>query len=132
VAGDVKFVVLDIAQAEVGKYKTLLYIHVNRVNRKFYIGRTTMLAADRFNMGRGYRFQRALGSAIGHYGWQIFESFILALGDDDASLRELEVQAIREAGGHKSHNAIIRNCPGLLRVLGLPGWLPSHKHIASN
>jgi hypothetical protein len=100
----VKFVGLDIAQAEAGKYKTLLYIHVNRVNRKFYIGRTTMLAADRFNMGRGYRFQRALGSAIGHYGWQIFVSFILALGDDDASLRELEVQAIREAGGHKSHN----------------------------
>jgi hypothetical protein len=101
----VKFVVLDLTQAEVGKYRTLLYIHVNRVNRKFYIGQTTMQAADRFNMGRGYRFQRALGAAIGRYGWQTFESFILALGDNEASLRALEIQAIKDAGGHKSHNS---------------------------
>ena len=99
-----KFITLAMTQAEIGKSKILLYIHVNRESRKFYIGRTTMLAADRFNLGRGYRLQKAMSAAIRHYGWHAFDTYVLALGDDDTSLRALEVQAITDAGGHKSHN----------------------------
>jgi hypothetical protein len=71
----------------------------------FYIGRTTMLAEDRFNMGRGYRLQKRMAAAISHHKWSAFETFILALGDDDASLCALEIQAIKDAGGHNSPNS---------------------------
>jgi hypothetical protein len=80
-------------------------MHVNGKNRKFYIGRTTMLAEDRFNMGHGYRLQKRMAAAISHNGWSAFETFILALGDDDASLCELEMQAIKDAGGHNTPNS---------------------------
>jgi hypothetical protein len=105
IAGGVKFVVLNITREQGENCRTLLYMHVNRINRKFYIGRTTMLAADRFNLGHGYRLQEAMGAAIKRHGWNAFDTYVLALGDDDASLRELEVQAIKDAGGHKSCNS---------------------------
>jgi hypothetical protein len=50
VAGGTRFLVLDIQQAAVGRHRTLLYMHVNTQNRMFYIGRTTMLAEDRFEL----------------------------------------------------------------------------------
>ena len=62
-----------------------------------------MRAADRFNLGTGYRLQKAMAAAIRRHGWQAFETYVLCLGDGDTSLRLLEVQAITDAGGHKSH-----------------------------
>jgi hypothetical protein len=104
VAGGARFIVLHMTPAELARTKLLLYMHVNRETRKFYIGRSTMPAVNRFNRGNGYRLQKAMAAAIGHHGWDAFDTYVLALGDNDDSLSMLEVQAIKDAGGHKSHD----------------------------
>jgi hypothetical protein len=104
VAGGARFVVLHMTPADLARSKLLLYIHVNQKNAKFYIGRCATLAANRFNRGNGYRLQKAMAEAIRRHGWDAFETYVLALGDSDDSLSMLEVQAIRDAGGHKSHD----------------------------
>jgi hypothetical protein len=104
VAGGARFVVLHMTPADLARSKLLLYIHVNRENRKFYIGRSATLAANRFNRGNGYRLQKAMSAAIRHHGGDAFDTYVLALGDSDDRLSMLEAQAIKDAGGHKSHD----------------------------
>ena len=94
-----------MTRAEVENSRRLLYIHVNRENRKYYIGQTTVRASARFNLGHGYRLQKALSAAIKRYGWHAFDTYVLSFTDDDASLSLLEIQAIKDAGGHRSHNS---------------------------
>jgi hypothetical protein len=101
VASGASFVVLDIKSDEVLALELLLYMHVNRENAKCYIGRTVIRAGARFAYGYGYRMQRAMAAAINCHGWASFDSYVLALGDDDASLSNLEVRAIKDVGGHQ-------------------------------
>ena len=47
-----------------------------------------------------YRLQRVFGAAVSSLGWSSFESHILAFCHDRKKLLEVEVAAIRAAGGH--------------------------------
>ena len=54
--------------------------------------------------GRGvaYRNNRRFGNAIKKYGWDAFDSFVVAFAENRDALNDAEVSAIVAAGGHKS------------------------------
>lgn len=102
VANGVTFLALVMSEEEKRQAANIIYMHVQRENRKCYIGITIMRAADRWGAGIAYRNNRRFSRAIQKYGWNIFDSYILAFGEDRKSLNIAEVVAIAAAGGHKS------------------------------
>ena len=78
VANDAGLVVLDMTEAEVLDACKVLYLHVNRENRKCYAGVTINRAGDRWAGGTAYRNHRRFGPAIKKWGWNAFEHHILA------------------------------------------------------
>lgn len=69
-----------------------IYCHVNKINKKIYIGLTSMYPTDRWKSGEGYS-QQVFGRAIKKYGWDNFEHIILfnSLTKEEAELIESEL-----------------------------------------
>lgn len=55
----------------------ILYMHINKVNGKKYIGITSKKANIRWKNGKGYSKQKRFYSSIKHYGWDGFDHIIL-------------------------------------------------------
>lgn len=72
-----------------------VYVHINKINGKRYVGITSLNVNNRWRNGDGYKKQ-VFGRAIAKYGWDNFEHRILAtsLTADDAN--ELERALISE------------------------------------
>lgn len=102
VANREEFVVLDLSDKSVLEACDILYIHINKNNRKCYVGITIMRAGKRWNRGHGYRFNRRFANAIKKWGWETFEHHILAFFDDRDGMNQAEIEAICASGGHKS------------------------------
>lgn len=99
-----EFIVLDVPQEEILTSASILYLHLNRINKRCYIGITIQSAKQRWGKGQQYRNNRRFGNAINKYGWQLFDSYILAFADNREELVLAEQYAISLAGGHKSKN----------------------------
>jgi len=102
VANGAVFVALDLAEETKTNASNIVYLHIHRESRKCYIGITVQAAGKRWSNGIAYRNNRRFGHALKKYGWDAFDSFILAFGDDRAGLNWAEVVAIAATGGHKS------------------------------
>lgn len=102
VLSGVDFVVLDVPEKQFYSSTSILYLHVNRINKRCYIGITIQSAKLRWGKGNPYRNNRRFANAIKKYGWESFDSFIIAFADDRDVLAEAEKLAITLAGGHKS------------------------------
>ena len=102
VANGAIFQVLDLNLEDVNAAENVIYMHVNNLNFKCYIGITVQRAKQRWTSGIAYKNNRRFGSALNKHGWENFSSYILAFGDDRDSLNKAEVFAIVAAGGHKS------------------------------
>jgi predicted XRE-type DNA-binding protein len=102
VANQAEFVALDLSDAAILEARDVLYIHINKKNRKCYIGITIMRAGDRWDRGHAYRLNRRFGNSIKKWGWKTFEHHILAFIDDRDGMNQAEIKAICAAGGHKS------------------------------
>lgn len=75
-----------------------IYVHINKINQKIYIGQTSQEnPIRRWNTdGSGYKGNRHFWNAIQKYGWDNFEHIILI---DDLSLEEsnlIEEELIRK------------------------------------
>ena len=70
-----------------GEYK--VYVHVNKINGKIYIGQTKQTLEQRYK--NGYEHCRHFWNAIQKYGWDNFEHIILVdnLSLDMANILEL-------------------------------------------
>lgn len=94
--------------------KYIVYKHTNKLNGKVYIGLTSRTLQKRINSG--YYDNKAFNDDIVKYGWECFDSIIIAreLSKEDAEL--LEIKLIKEfnstnplygynksAGGFKIH-----------------------------
>lgn len=79
-----------------------VYIHINKLNHKGYVGITRQDCEDRWKNGNGYTSQ-FFGSAIEKYGWDNFEHKILftCLSKDEAITKEKEMI--------KQYNTIVPN-----------------------
>jgi hypothetical protein len=102
VANGAAFKVLDLTEEDISNAENVIYMHVNDLNLKCYIGITVQRAKQRWTSGIAYKNNRLFGSALKKHGWHNFSSYILAFGDDRESLNNAEVLAISTAGGHKS------------------------------
>jgi hypothetical protein len=102
VANGASFVALDMPLEEMHQAANVLYLHRHRATKKCYLGITVQPAANRWFSGIAYRNNRRFGPALKKHGWEGFESFILAFGDERDALNRAEVAAIAAAGGHKS------------------------------
>lgn len=96
------FLALDLAKDKLLKSSNILYLHVQRESLRCYVGITVMTAQMRWGTGNPYRNNPRFGNAIKKYGWDSFDSYVLAFGEDRASLEDAEKKAIAHAGGHKT------------------------------
>lgn len=71
--------------------KWFVYMHVNKVNGKKYVGITSKPKPEhRWNGGRGYRENPHFFSAIQAYGWDGFEHKILLRNVDERTAKTAE------------------------------------------
>ena len=59
------------------KNNYIIYIHINKINNKKYIGQTCQKPEKRWNHGKGYEGCHKFWNAIQKYGWDNFEHKIL-------------------------------------------------------
>jgi hypothetical protein len=102
VANGTSFVTLAIPKFELAVSRQVIYLHIHRDTKRCYVGITEQDVKSRWYGGIGYRSNRRFGSAIAKYGWQEFDSHILAFCENREQLNEVEIKAIAAAGGHKS------------------------------
>lgn len=57
--------------------KYIVYLHVNRVNGKVYVGITSMEPELRWRNGKGYNKCCIMANAVNKYGWDNFDHIIL-------------------------------------------------------
>lgn len=71
----------------------VVYMHVNKINDKKYVGVTCRKPEYRWNYGKGYWQNRHFSNAINKYGWDNFEHLILFvnLTHDEACEKEKEL-----------------------------------------
>lgn len=55
-----------------------VYMHINKINGKVYIGITATSLTDRFRNGNGYNHNAHFKSAIKKYGWENFEHKLIS------------------------------------------------------
>lgn len=94
-----------------------IYVHINKKNKKMYIGQTKLKGIERFGLdGQRYKGCRKFYNAIKKYGWENFNHIILFenLSKDMADLIEQELikkynttnngYNINTGGKHYAHN----------------------------
>ena len=73
-----------------------VYIYVNKINKKRYIGMTKQLPKYRWANGKGYKNNDYFINAIQKYGWENFEHNIIAENLSFEKACELEKELIKE------------------------------------
>lgn len=77
--------------------KYLVYIHINKVNNKKYIGITSCTSEERWRNGLGYsKRQPIIHNAIKKYGWDGFEHKILFENLSETEAKKIERKLIAE------------------------------------
>lgn len=75
--------------------KWTVYVHINKVNGKRYVGITSLDLNNRWRNGDGYKKQ-VFGRAIAKYGWDNFDHVVLATELTADAANELEQVLISE------------------------------------
>ena len=65
-----------------------IYVHINKINGKMYIGQTCQTIQARWKDGRGYKESPYFWNAIQKYGWDTFEHIVLM---ENLSLEEANI-----------------------------------------
>lgn len=81
------------------KYK--IYIHINNINKKVYIGQTCQKENRRWRNGNGYNHSPLFFNAIKKYGWNNFSHKIL---EENLSKSEANNREIYYINFYKSNN----------------------------
>ena len=73
-----------------------VYMHINKINNKKYIGITCQLPKYRWDSGYGYQGQELFWNAIQKYGWENFEHHILFENLTETEAKQIEINLIKE------------------------------------
>lgn len=73
-----------------------VYVHINRVNGKRYVGITSTSVERRWKNGYGYSRDLPIGRAIEKYGWDSFEHVILFTDKSEQEAKEIEKSLIHK------------------------------------
>jgi len=72
-----------------------VYVHINKLNNKKYVGITCDKPSKRWKCGKGYMHNKYFYSTIEKYGWDIFDHVILIKNISKNLAEELEKYYIR-------------------------------------
>lgn len=82
-----------------------VYVHINKVNGKKYVGITKQPVKNRWNRGNGYKNNEYFFRAIKKYGWENgFEHHIVASGLTAKEAEKKEQELISKYNSHNSQN----------------------------
>ena len=87
----------------------IIYIHINKINKKVYIGQTCQLPNKRWNNGDGYKTSPHFYAAIQKYGWDNFEHKILEnnLSQNEADQKEkFYIEKYNSTNPQKGYNIL--------------------------
>lgn len=105
--------------------KWTVYIHINKVNLKSYVGITCKDPVRRWGTtGNGYNTQ-VFGRAVQKYGWDNFSHIIVAKDLDEETAKYIEILLIEKLSSHISKN-------GYNVTLGGDGYLGCDNHGEKN
>ena len=102
--------------------KFKVYAHVNKTDKKIYIGITCQNVVDRWKNGKGYEYNIHFWSAIQKYGWDGFKHVILAEDLTEAEASKIESHLIEKFETTK-RNKGYNFAPGGLHNRSLKGEL---------
>ena len=74
--------------------KWIVYVHINKLNNKFYVGITSRSADRRWEDGKGYSRQRKFYNAIKKYGWDNFLHIIIMQNLTESEAKYFEKEYI--------------------------------------
>lgn len=101
--------------------KYCLYVHINKINGKQYVGVTKQVPRSRWNNGYGYESQDKFYRAIKKYGWDNFEHLILCENKTREEIELLEIEEIKKRDS-------IRNGYNI----SVGGWVTNHSEETKN
>ena len=81
----------------------IVYMHINKINDKKYIGITCQMPRKRWKNGYGYDVGCYFRNAIDKYGWNNFEHVVLFKNLSQKQAKEKEIELI------KKYNTMNRN-----------------------
>ncbi len=73
-----------------------MYIHINKINGKRYVGLTSQVPEQRWKNGEGYKGCTHFYHAIKKYGWDAFEHRIIASDLTKEEACNMEISLIKE------------------------------------
>ena len=88
----------------------IVYVHVNKLNGKVYVGQTCRKPNERWRNGKGYINNVHFYRAIEKYGWDNFDHKILyeGLTKEEADVKEIELIAFYDSTNYeKGYNQTI-------------------------
>ena len=100
-----------------------VYIHINKINNKKYIGITRNNVKERWKNGNGYKTQTVFYNAIQKYGWDNFEHKILFTNLNKEEAISKEKFLIKYYNTYVYNN----NSQGYNMTLGADGCLGENK-----
>lgn len=75
--------------------KWCVYMHINKVNGKIYVGITCQNPKERWRNGKGYGHNLYFTRSIEKYGWDNFEHIILCKGKSENEAKNIEKYLIK-------------------------------------
>ena len=72
-----------------------VYIHINKINNKKYVGITNQNVHRRWRKGKGYSNNKHFTNAINKYGWDNFEHNVLFECSNKENAEQLEIYIIK-------------------------------------
>lgn len=73
-----------------------VYMHINKINKKKYIGITGQKPEDRWKNGTGYKIGSHFRNAIEKYGWENFDHIIIYDNLTKEQACEIEIKLIKQ------------------------------------
>ena len=81
---------------EIHNGKWTVYVHINKINGKKYVGITSVKPKYRWGKGSGYKNQPKFYNAIQKYGWNNFEHIIVASNLTQEEANNFEILLIEK------------------------------------
>lgn len=86
-----------------------VYVHINKINNKYYVGITSKTPEKRWQNGYGYKGQ-VFYKAIEKYGWDNFEHEVIASNltkEEAENFEKILIQKLDSFVGHNGYNVSV-------------------------
>lgn len=98
---------MPLETTENDQKKFCVYLHINKINGKIYVGQTCKVPTARWQNGTGYRTQKHFWASICKYGWDNFEHKIVAsmLTQNEANtIEKMLIEKLDTMNPNKGYN----------------------------